>query len=396
MPKVLRIINRLNIGGPTYNAAYLTAYLPPQYETLLLAGTLDEGEETSEHILHQMGIAPQYVPNMKREISPAADYKAYQYIKNIIKTYKPDIVHTHASKAGTLGRLAAKHCGVKVIVHTFHGHVFHSYFGKAKTTLYKNIERYLAAQSTQIVAISDIQKHELSVEHNICKPEKITVIPLGFDLKRFQENQAEKRASFRTKYHLADDEIAIGIIGRLVPVKDHKLFLESLAYTLLHTKSKIRAFIIGDGEIRQDVEAMATALQIPFTTEYNLSETAPITFTSWIKEIDVALAGLDIVALTSLNEGTPVSLIEAQAAQKPIVTTNVGGIENIVLPNQTAYLVNNRDASEFGKSLLALTDSAENRHNMSLQGWAHVGNTFHYTRLVSDVDRLYQQLLNNA
>lgn len=137
MPKVLRIINRFNIGGPTYNAAYLSAYLPPEYETMLLAGSLDEGEESSEHVLDELGLKPVYIAEMKREISPKDDIAAYRKIKQIIKEFKPDIVHTHASKAGTLGRLAAASCGVKVIVHTFHGHVFHSYFGKTKTAFIK-------------------------------------------------------------------------------------------------------------------------------------------------------------------------------------------------------------------------------------------------------------------
>lgn len=394
MPKVLRIINRFNIGGPTYNAAYLSAYLPPEYETMLVAGSLDEGEESSEHVLHDLGLHPVFIKEMKREISPADDLAAYRKLKSIIREYKPDIVHTHASKAGTLGRLAAASCGVKVIVHTFHGHVFHSYFGKAKTEFYKNIERYLARKSSKIIAISDRQKEELAIEHKICGNDKIAVIPLGFDLSRFQTNKEEKRANFRQQYNVADDEIAIGIIGRLVPVKGHDLFLESLKILLDNTNQKVRAFIIGDGEDRATVEAKATALGIPFVTEKEPGKIAPLTFTSWIKDIDTALPGLDIVALTSLNEGTPVSLIEAQAANKPIVSTNVGGIQNVVMENETAYLINNRVAEDFAAKLKILVENSDTRSKMSLRGWEHVRDTFHYTRLVNDVDRLYKQLLN--
>ena len=153
---------------------------------------------------------------------------------------------------------------------------------------------------------------------------------------------------------MEDDEIAISIIGRLVPVKNHTLFLEGLKIVSEKTSKKIRAFIIGNGESRMEIEAKAKALNIPFIDGTKTKEKALLTFTSWIKEIDIALAGSDIITLTSFNEGTPVSLIEAQAANKPIVTTNVGGIENVVIPNETALLCPNNDLSEFSNQLLKI------------------------------------------
>jgi len=186
MPRILRIINRFNIGGPTYNAAYLSKYLSSDFETLLVAGEKDETEDSSQFILQELGLKPIIIPEMKREINLKNDRIAYKKIKEIIADFKPDIVHTHASKAGALGRLAAYKMKVPVILHTFHGHVFHSYFGKAKTKMYKTIERNLARKSTKIIAISDIQKIELSKIHNITKPNNINVIPLGFDLIKFK------------------------------------------------------------------------------------------------------------------------------------------------------------------------------------------------------------------
>lgn len=393
MPKVLRIINRFNIGGPTYNVAYLSKYISPEYETLLVGGAKDETEESSGFIVENLGLKPVIVEEMMREIDLKNDYAAYKKIKKIIEEFKPDIVHTHASKAGTLGRLAAAACNVPVIVHTFHGHVFHSYFGKLKTIFYKNIERYLARKSTAIIAISEIQKQELAGIHKICKPEKIHVIPLGFDLNRFQENIVEKRMSFRKKYALDDDEIAISIIGRLVPVKNHSLFLEALKIVSEKTTKKIRAFIIGDGELRSEVEAKATALGIPFVNAENADKKTLLTFTSWIKEIDIALAGSDIVALTSFNEGTPVSLIEAQAVGRPIVSTNVGGIENVVIPGETALLCGNNNLEHFAASLLKLLEDDTLREEMTKKGWPHVKEKFHFTRLISDMEQLYSKLL---
>jgi glycosyltransferase involved in cell wall biosynthesis len=391
--RVLRIINRFNLGGPTYNVAYLSKYLSSEFETLLIGGAKDETEESSDFIVNNLGLQPTIIEEMRREIDWKNDLTAYRKIKKIIREFNPDIVHTHASKAGTLGRLAAYHCRVPVIVHTFHGHVFHSYFGKLKTTFYKNIERFLAKRSTMIVAISDKQKEELSRIHRICTENKITVIPLGFDLSKFQINQEEKRKNFRSMYGIADDELVISIIGRLVNVKNHPLFLEAIKIISVKTTKKIRAFIIGDGEDRSSIEARARELELPFSDALKKKETTLLTFTSWIKDIDVALAGSDIVTLTSFNEGTPVSLIEAQAANKPIVTTNVGGIENVVLPDVTALLCANNDIEQFSSQLLKVVESKELQRSMAEHGWKHVKEKFHYTRLVSDMEKMYKKLL---
>jgi glycosyltransferase involved in cell wall biosynthesis len=395
MPKILRIINRFNLGGPTYNAAYLSRYMPPEFETLLVGGEKDDSEDSSEFIVKNLGLDPIIIPEMKREIDLKNDFEAYRKMVKIIEDFKPDIVHTHASKAGTIGRLAAANMKVPVIIHTFHGHVFHSYFGKMKTVMYKNIERNLARRSSTIIAISEKQKTELCLIHRICKPEKIRVVPLGFDLSRFTVNMQDKRSTFRLRYNIADDEIAIGIIGRLVPIKNHKLFIEASKIVLEKTQNKIRLFIIGDGEDRLNIESMARKAEIPFIDAMTSNAIAPLTFTSWIQEIDVACAGLDIIALTSLNEGTPVSLIEAQAANKPIVTTNVGGIENVVVEGVTALLSHSKtDPNQFADLLLQLTENKERRDDMSRTGWEHVRNKFHYTRLVRDMTELYYDLLN--
>jgi glycosyltransferase involved in cell wall biosynthesis len=395
MTKVLRIINRFNLGGPTYNVAYLSKYMSDEFETILVGGAKDSTEESSSFIVENIGLKPIIVEEMLREIDIKNDFTAYRKLKKIIREFKPDIVHTHASKAGTLGRLAAASCGVPIIVHTFHGHVFHSYFGKLKTTFYKNIERYLAKKSTVIIAISEIQKKELVEIHKICTAEKVKVIPLGFDLSKFHENMEVKRESFRKKYNLAEDEIAISIIGRLVPVKNHALFLEALKIVSSKTSKKIRAFVVGDGEDRQKIEAKATELNLKFIDGTKTNEKSLLTFTSWIKEIDVALAGSDIIALTSYNEGTPVSLIEAQAANKPIVSTNVGGIENVVIENQTALLCENNHLIQFSDALFRLIENENLRASMSEKGWNHVKDKFHYTRLVKDMENLYKELLKS-
>ncbi|MDT8413114.1 MAG: glycosyltransferase [Vicingaceae bacterium] len=393
--KILRIINRFNLGGPTFNAAYLTKYMGEEFETLLIGGEKDDTEESSTFILDSLALTPTIIPEMKREIGFKEDKIAYKKLKDIIKEFQPDIVHTHASKAGTLGRMAAYKCKVPVIVHTFHGHVFHSYFGKTKTVFYKNIERYLAKKSTKIIAISEIQKNELTQQHKICKKNKVAIVPLGFDLSRFQENYETKRNDFRTHYLLEEDEVAIGIIGRLVPIKNHRLFLEAINHLLKKTTKKVRVFIIGDGEEKENLTQYCKELKLDFTEFSKQKKKATITFTSWVKNVDWANAGLDIIALSSLNEGTPVSLIEAQAANNPIVTSNVGGVENVVLKDKTGFIVPPGNVNAFAEALLKLVENDVLRKRLSENGWEFVKEKFHYERLVNDMRELYFSLLAN-
>jgi glycosyltransferase involved in cell wall biosynthesis len=203
----------------------------------------------------------------------------------------------------------------------------------------------------------------------------------------------EKRKSFRNFYNIDDDEVVIAIIGRLVPIKNHNLFLEALKEVKNKTTQKIRAFIVGDGQERQRIEKKASELGIDFVDALKSKEKATLTFTSWIKNVDWVNAGADIIALTSLNEGTPVSLIEAQAASKPIVSTSVGGIENIVVEGETALLSDKNDKSQFAQNLLLLVENKELRKKMSEKGKKFVFEHFHYKRLVNDMTQLYHQLL---
>jgi glycosyltransferase involved in cell wall biosynthesis len=387
MPKVLRIINRFNIGGPTYNATFLTKFISEDYETVLVGGLPEKDESDSLHILEEYGVKPLLIPEMKRIPNFRSDREAYRKIKQIIEEFQPDIVHTHAAKAGALGRKAAKACGVPIIVHTFHGHVFHSYFGKVKTTLYKMIERRLAKLSTGIIAISPIQKEELSSIHGICKREKIKVIPLGFDLMKFRENLAGKREETRTKWRLDADDVAVAIIGRLAPIKNHHLFLDVIE--LLAEKGiRARYFIVGDGQEKTSIEQRAKELE----NKYDLK----IELTSWIKDIATFNAGMDIICLSSDNEGTPVSLIEAQASGVPVISTDVGGVKDILDEGKTGFVVPKKDALAFAEKLQLLIEKKEIRDKMSQNGWNFVRDKFHYTTLVKNMENYYTELIENS
>lgn len=396
MLKVLCIINRLNLGGPAFHVAILTKYLSKEYEVLLVAGTKQDSEESSAYIVNDMGLTFISLHEMKRSINPIADWRSYREIRKIIQDFKPDIVHTHAAKAGALGRLAAYKEKVPVIIHTFHGHVFHSYFHPLKTKIFLWIERYLGRRSSAIIAISDRQKQELAYKYKVARPNKIHVIPLGFDLTRFTENTEEKRRSFRQKFLLDDDEIAVGIIGRLVPVKNHSLFINSAVSVLKKTNKKVRFFIIGDGESKAMLMKEADMLGIDYCYFPKDPRKSDLVFCSWLKNVDVCIAGLDIIALCSHNEGTPVSLIEAQAGSRPIISTNVGGIENVVIRDETALLVDNNDYNVFSNTLLRMIEDDKLRARLGEKSWEHVKEKYHYTRMIREVSELYMTQLEKA
>jgi len=394
MPRVLRIFNRLVVGGPVLNVTYLTKYMSPDFHTLLVVGEKEGHEKSAEYLAKQLGIEYVTVKGMGRSINPASDYFAYRELKKIIKNFKPDVVHTHAAKPGALGRLAAASEKVPVILHTFHGHVFHSYFNSAKTKFFIQTERLLAKKSDAIIAISEQQKKELVKDFKIAPEEKFRVVPLGFDLDRFRTDQEEKREKFRTEFSVADNEIAIGIIGRLVPVKNHYLFMKALKHVLDNTSKKIKAFIVGDGETRGDLENVATQAGIAFSTETSKEHLQPLVFTSWRADVDVINAGLDIICLTSFNEGTPVSLIEAQAANKPIISTRVGGIADIVLEGETALLADVQDSETFSHHLLNVVEDDALRNRLGTTSHLHVAQQFSYQRLVKDMSQLYYELID--
>lgn len=393
MIKVLRIINRFNLGGPTYNAAYLTKYLPSEYETLLVGGVAERHEAHSLHIVKSLNIEPIILPEMSRSIHPLNDWKAYFKLRKIIKRFRPDIVHTHASKAGLLGRLAAIHENVPVIVHTFHGHIFHSYFHPLVTKTFLNIERYLAKRTSTIVAISELQKRELSQVFKVADENKFEVIPLGLDLRKFAEGKKEKRSKFRSQHNLPENYIVIGIVGRLVPIKNHYLLIDAIQQIKSKINRSFELMIVGDGSERENLIKYVQEKNLSYRTN-PLGSPADVYFTSWIKEMDGAYAAMDIVALSSKNEGTPVSLLEAQAAGKFVVSTNVGGVKDIVHPS-AGIIVEDFNVESFANALLKAIESFE-KVNYQIENIVSpkIIEQYSYTLLIENMDNLYKKLLN--
>ena len=384
--RILRIINRFNLGGPTYNAGYLTRYIGDDCETRLIGGSPLPEEAHSGFILDSLDVAYEEIHEMSRAVNPFQDLKALFKIRRIIREFKPDIVHTHAAKAGLLGRIAARLEGIPVIVHTYHGHVFSGYFGKLKSTLVKAMERWLAARSDAIIVISPSQFNDIVKTHKICAPNKAHIIPLGFDLNRFTQEQENKRTIFREKYGIPKDALSIGIVGRFAPVKNHRLFFESMQ--LLRSRGyDFKAVVIGDGD--------DGPLWKSWVKEHYGGREDDFIFTSWVREMDVAMAGLDIVMLTSLNEGTPVSLIEAQAAGKPVVTTPAGGVRDCILESKTGFVSQSFEASEILGLLEQLITSQEMRTTMGESGRAYVMEKFSHKRLIADMRTLYNSLVRH-
>ncbi len=386
MPKILRIINRFNLGGPTYNATFLSAFLSEDFETRLIGGPHEANEGSSLFIPQKYGVVAEIVPEFQRKVSFFRDRKAIEAVRKIIREYKPDIVHTHASKAGAVGRIAAYKEKVPIIVHTFHGHVFHSYFGRLKTSIYLFAERWLARRTDAIVAISDTQMRELTETYKVAPKYKFRTIELGFDLDPFAVDKEKKRTDFRKRYGLSDDSVAIGIIGRLTAIKNHEGFFEIIRRLAPNTKTPFEVFVIGDGELADQLKGRA--LQIEKEAGRSIFR-----FTSWITDIAGMIQGLDIVALYSRNEGTPVSLIESQAAGVPVITTRTGGVQDVVLEGETGFIVEIGESDLYLSRLQELVNDENLRKKMSQNGWKHVQERYHYRRLCAETEQLYLELL---
>ena len=391
--KILRIIARLNIGGPARNVVILTEGFSTRlsasleqysssevekikYETVLVCGDVDKTEGDMMYLAQQKGIKPIIVEELGRELSWKDDWSAFWKIYKIIQQEKPDIIHTHTAKAGALGRMAGILYGKAVLIHTFHGHVFSGYFGKFKTAFFIWIERFLGLFTDKIITVSENLKRELVEKFKIAPENKISVIELGFELEELFKLAPKESA----------ETVNIGIVGRLVLIKNHKMVLDSvymLKDSVRLNDIRVKLVIVGDGEMRSDLEKYAEKLGICDMVE----------FRGWVKDLKAIYEELDIVALTSLNEGTPVSLIEAMAGGRPVVATRVGGVPDIVQDGKSGYLVESGDKEGFSRKLMDLIKDSEKRKKFCEYGRNIVKNRFSKERLIKDTEKLYNNLL---
>ena len=379
--KILRVIARLNIGGPAIHTVLLTAGLDrDQFESLLVTGVVSEGEGDMSYLASECGINSIVIPELGRSLGLKNDLVALYKLFKIMKAEKPDIVDTQTAKAGTLGRIAAILSGVPYRVHTFHGHVLHSYFGFFETKIFVWMERVLARITDRIIVISPLQYRELCHQIKIAPSRKFSIIPLGFDLTLFLNSEIN-RGKLREELHIPENIYLVGIVGRLTGIKNHALFLRSVV-RVLEKVADIRFLIIGDGELAGELKDLADNLQIQ----------DKVVFLGWRGDMPLIYADLDLVVLTSLNEGTPVTLIEAIASGKAVVSTTVGGVPDIVSDGETGILAPVEDEERLAEAIIDLLKHPDKRKDFGERGRESVRNKYTKERLVADVARLYENL----
>lgn len=396
-PALLIVLNRLVLGGQLIDTIPLANALKDEYDITIVYGEKEKDEEELTQVIQSsIGVSFQKIPSLKRSINPLNDIASISVLRKLIRNTKPAIVHTHGLKAGVNGRLAAWLANVPVVIHTFHGHFFHSYYNKFISSSIIRLERFLSKLTTKIIVLSNQQQKEICGRYKIANPEKVKLIPLGVDEAAYNKDAATLRTNFRCTYHLPEDCIAIGIIGRIVPVKNHQ-FLIDVIVKLLHSTVThlVKFFFVGDGYSRKELEKYLTKAGIVWSHD-NTIAAAKVEFTSWITPVTDVLHGLDIVVLTSLNEGTPLSLIEAQICRKPVVATNVGGVRDTFINNESGFLINDHDVTEFTDKLLLLIQDKELRKEMGEKGHNFVKGNFSKHAEVNAFRKLYAECLTSA
>lgn len=388
-PKVLVILNRLVIGGQAFDTIPLLYHLQTRFDILVLYGCKENDETEVTFVIEQFNtLHLKPLIHFKRSFNPVRDLRAFLSIYRTIRSFKPQVVHTHGLKSGALGRVAARVLKVPCIIHTYHGHHFHSYFNAFISWCLVLAERQLAKISTRVVAISNTQKTELAVTYKIAPQQKISVIPLGIDESLFS-NQLNNRATFRQAYGLLPKTIAIGIIGRIVPVKNYPLFVKVVAGFLAVTNRDVRFFVIGDGHEKANVQHLLTDNNIAWGEGFSVTNNARVIFTSWLPDVSKALYGLDAVILTSHNEGTPMSIIEAQFCGKPVVATNVGGVKDTFADGESGFLIEADNSGAFIEKLLLLVNDDELRQNMSIKAATFARENFSKAKEIDNFKALY-------
>jgi glycosyltransferase involved in cell wall biosynthesis len=380
--KVVRIIARLNIGGPAIHVVNLTAGLDPsRFTSTLVTGTENPGEGSLLDLALARGVSPVVIPQIVGELTlKRRELEAVGALYRLLRAERPHVVHTHTAKAGFVGRVAARLAGVPVIVHTYHGHVLHGYYSPLQSRLLRAMERGLAVLSDVLVAVSPRIKQDL-VGYRIARPEKIRVIPLGFDLKPFL-GASRDGSTFRRAVGIPEAAPVIAIVGRIFPIKNHRLFLDAAA-RIARGNVDARFLVVGDGTLRAEMERHAATLGIRDR----------VVFTGWRRDLDRIYPDVDVLVVSSDNEGTPVSAIEAMASACPVVATRVGGLPDLVDHGVTGLLVPPRDPDALGGAVLELLRDRDRARRMGQAGRERARERFTLDRLVGDVEALYDELL---
>jgi glycosyltransferase involved in cell wall biosynthesis len=386
--RVIRVIARLNMGGPALHVAYLTKGLEERgYDTTLVAGSLARGESSMSFVADELGVDVNPLPQLSREISPVYDTLSVLRLVGLIKRTRPHILHTHTAKAGAVGRLAAALAGdarPPIIVHTFHGHVLRGYFNPALSSVFRVLERVLAAETTRLVAVGPQVRDDL-VALGVAPREKFTVIRLGIDLDMRISGSDERRAELRRLFGVPPETFVVGWIGRMTAIKRVPDVLQAFK-RLLDQGIDARLCLVGDGPDRERVERVAHDLDVSRST----------LFIGYQRDVAPYYAFFDTLLLPSANEGTPVVAIEALASRRPVVATRVGGVPDVVTDGADGYLVSVGDVEAMSSRLADLAADPELRRRLGDSGRESVVQRYRIERLIDDVDALYRELLRDA
>jgi glycosyltransferase involved in cell wall biosynthesis len=391
--RIARVITRLNIGGPSVQALDLCRELASRgIETCLIHGRLANGEGDITDWEPIAAARATYVEHLVRPVSPLSDLKALWTIYKTLLEWRPHVIHTHMAKAGALGRLAGLVYnltpGVKPrarLVHTYHGHVFDGYFTSSTTRVFVAIERWLAKRTDLLIAISPRVLGDLRDTYAIARPPQLKLVPLGFNFDRLASLSDEDRASARARLQIPEDAFVVGTVGRLTAIKNQALFLETARR--LSEKCKRYVFLIaGDGELRGALEAQAGFAGLNGNAR----------FLGWRRDLNVVYAAMDAFMLTSLNEGTPVSLIEAMASGVAVVATDVGGVRDVISSPDDGVLVPADDPAALVAAVKALAADPARRRAVAARGRETVLHRFDGARLVDEIANAYSGVLASS
>jgi glycosyltransferase involved in cell wall biosynthesis len=382
---VLRAIARLNMGGPTLHVSYLSARLRERgYETILVAGTVGQGEQSMAYVAEELGVPVVTIPHLHRDISPVRDLLATMRLARILRAERPTILHTHTAKAGAVGRAAALLAGRSrppIIVHTFHGHVLRGYFGRSWTGFFRLLERQLARITDALVAVSPEVRDEL-VALGVAPASKFRVIRLGIELDARISPDGTARAETRRAMGIPDRRFVVGWIGRMTGVKRTDAVLRGFR-ALRDEGIDAVLCMVGDGPDRDGVEELAGELGV----------IRHCLFPGYQEDVGSFFSAFDVFVLPSGSEGTPVTAIEALASGCPVVATRVGGVPDVVDDGVDGFLVEPAAADELASRLVQLARDPELRARMGDAGRERMRTRYAVDRLVDDVDRLYRELL---
>jgi glycosyltransferase involved in cell wall biosynthesis len=386
--RILRVIARLNMGGPALHVSYLSHGLAARgYRTTLVSGTVGADEGSMAFAAEERDVDVVAVPELQREISPLHDPVAIAKLVRLLREIRPHILHTHTAKAGTVARTAALLAGrarPPIVVHTFHGHVLRGYFGPAKTRAFLEAERLLARRTTRLVAVGPQVRDEL-VELGVAPADRFSVIRLGIDLRERVSSSDAHREGLRQALGLSPKQFVVGWIGRMTAIKRVPDVLAAFA-SLRGRGVDAALVLVGDGPDRAQAERLAATLGVAADTR----------FVGYQRDVGPYYGAIDALLLPSANEGTPVAAIEALAAARPVVATRVGGVPDVVTDGKDGLLFDVGDVEGMAEALERLARDAELRRRFGDAGRADVPARYAVDRLVDDTDRLYRELLADA